>query len=137
MTSIPPGTSTISIPFKLKKRGGRKIVIAPDDAPTFIKPIRRDSVMIKTVARGFRWRSLLDSGKFNTLEDLANREKISPSYVSRVVKLTLLSPEIIEAILNGTQPALLDTKSLLKPFPSEWRLQKRHFGFDTSFDWRT
>ena len=90
--------------------------------------------MIKTVARGFRWRALLDSGKYATIEDLGRREKISPSYVSRVIRMTFLAPDIVEAILNGTQPRLLDTKSLLKPFPAGWNTQKRHFGFDVSDD---
>jgi hypothetical protein len=50
------------------------------------------------------------------------------------VRLTFLAPDIVEAILNGTQPWLLDTKSLLKPFPAGWNARKRHFGFDVSDD---
>ena len=124
----------ISVPFKLKRRGGKKLVITPDHAPTVIRADRRDAVMIKTLARGFRWQALLDGRKYTTIEDLGRREQISPSYVSRVIRLTFLAPDIVEAILNGTQPRLLDTKSLLKPFPPEWNAQKRHFGFDPSDD---
>ena len=90
--------------------------------------------MIKTLARGFRWRALLDGGKYAMILDLGRREQISPSYVGRVVRLTFLAPDIVETILNGTQPRLLDTKSLLKPFPAEWTAQKRHFGFDLRDD---
>lgn len=124
----------ISVPFKLKRHGGRKLIITPDQAPTFVRADRRDAVMIKTLARGFRWRALLDAGKFATIEELGRREQISPSYVGRVIRLTFLAPDIVEAILNGNQPRLLDTKSLLKPFPAEWNAQKRHFGFDPSDD---
>lgn len=124
----------ISVPFKLKRRGGKKLVITPENAPTIVRTGRRDAVMIKTLARAFRWRALLDGGTCATIEDLGRREQISPSYVGRVVRLTFLAPDIVEAILNGKQPRLLDTKSLLKPFPAEWNAQKRHFGFDTSDD---
>ena len=127
-------TRAISVPFKLKRRGGKKMVITPDHAPTLVRADRRDVVMIKTLARGFRWRTLLDGGQFATIEDLGHREQISPSYVGRVIRLTFLAPDIVEAILNGTQPRLLDTKSLLKPFPDEWNAQKRHFGFDPGDD---
>ena len=124
----------ISVPFKLKRRGGKKLVITPDHAPAIVRADRRDAVMIKTLARGYRWRALLDEGKYATIEDLGQREQISPSYVSRVIRMTFLAPDIVEAILNGTQPRLLDTKSLLKPFPADWNAQKCHFGFDVSDD---
>ncbi len=129
-----PSDRAISVPFKLKRRGGKKLVITPDHAPTIVRTDRRDAVMIKTLARGFRWRALLDGGKYATIEDLGRREQISPSYVGRVIRLTFLAPDIVEAILNGTQPRLLDTKSLLRPFPAEWNAQKRHFGFDPGDD---
>ena len=134
MTQPSDVSRAISVPFKLKRRGGKKLVITPEHAPTIVRADRRDAVMIKTLARGFRWRALIDSGKYATVEDLGRREQISPSYVGRVVRLTFLAPDIVEAILSGTQPRLLDTKSLLKPFPAEWNAQKRHFGFDHSDD---
>ncbi len=89
---------------------------------------------MRELARGFRWRALLDGGKYATIEDLGRREQISPSYVGRIIRLTFLAPDIVEAILNGTQPRLLDTKSLLRPFPAEWNAQKPHFGFDPGDD---
>ena len=134
MTQPSDVSRAISVPFKLKRRGGKKLVITPEHAPTIVRADRRDAVMIKTLARGFRWRALIDSGKYATVEDLGRREQISPSYVGRVVRLTFLAPDIVEAILSGTQPRLLDTKSLLKPVPAEWNAQKRHFGFDHSDD---
>jgi len=57
--------------------------------------------MIKALARAFRWRKLLETAVFGTIEELAAAEKINPSYVSRILRLTLLAPDIFEAILNG------------------------------------
>jgi hypothetical protein len=80
--------------------------------------------MVKALARAFRWQKLLDDSTYTTIEDIANSEKINPSYVSRVLRLTLLSPEIVEMILDGRQSLSLTMKELLIGFPLEWGLQK-------------
>jgi ParB-like chromosome segregation protein Spo0J len=76
------------------------------------------------LARGFRWRKLLETGHFVTIQEIAKAENINPSYISRVLRLTLLAPEIVEAILAGTQPAGLTRAEVMKPFPSTWIDQK-------------
>ena len=76
--------------------------------------------MVKALARAFRWRKMLDTGVHATLEDLARAKCVAPSYVSRVLRLTLLAPEIVEAILDGRQPAGLQLDALLLGFPLEW-----------------
>lgn len=83
--------------------------------------------MVKIIARGHRWHRLLSNGSYATIEDLAAAEKINPSYVSRVTRLAFLSPGIIEAILDGEQPAHLTMKDLLAPFPADWSQQESHF----------
>ena len=84
-----------------------------------------DSTLVKALARAFRWRRLLEDGIYATLEELAAAEKINPSYVSRVLRLTLLAPDIVEAILDGRQPVTLTLARLFKPFPIEWDEQAR------------
>jgi hypothetical protein len=84
--------------------------------------------MVKALARAFRWRKMLDSGVHATLDDLASTKGVAPSYVSRVLRLTLLAPEIIEAILDGRQPAELQLDDLLAAFPLEWAGQRNAFG---------
>ena len=79
--------------------------------------------MVKALARAFRWRKMLDTGVHATLEDLAQAKGVAPSYVSRVLRLTLLAPEIVEAILDGRQPAELQLDDLLEGFPLEWERQ--------------
>ena len=79
--------------------------------------------MIKAIARGFRWRKLLETGVYGTIDEIATAEKINPSYVSRVLRLTLLAPAIVESILDGRQPAEMTLAVLMEPFSVGWREQ--------------
>ncbi len=118
-------TITVSVPFAIRKRGRRKLVITPDGMTTSQAPRTRiDSALLKALARGFRWRKLLETGDFATIEEIADSENINPSYVSQVLRMTLLAPEIVEAILAGTQPAGLTRAKVMKPFPLTWIDQK-------------
>jgi len=121
----PDGTTmTVRVPMKFQVRGGRKLIVTPDGSPSWAKPRKRiDNAMVKALARAFRWQKTLDDGTYTTIEEIANAEKINPSYVSRILRLTLLSPEIVELILNGCQPLPLTMKKLLKNFPLEWKFQ--------------
>ena len=80
--------------------------------------------MLKAIARGFRWRKLLETGEFSTIEEIAEAENINPSYISRVLRMTLLAPEIVEAILAGKQSEGLTMAKAMEPFPWEWRRQR-------------
>ena len=66
---------------------------------------------------------MLESGGYGTVRDLAKAERINESYLGRILRLTLLSPSIIEAILEGRQPPTLELDGLLKQFPVEWDKQ--------------
>ena len=124
-------TLTIHVPMTFKTRGGRKLMISPDGAPSWAKPRTRiDNTMVKALARAFRWRKLLETGVYTTVEEIAAAEKINPSYVSRIIRLTLLAPEMIEMIVDGRQPTELTLADLMKPFPAEWNEQKQRFEFD-------
>ena len=117
-------TLTIEVPFSIRKRGGRKRVIIPDGASAWVSPRARiDSTMIKAIARGFRWRKLLETGVHGTIEEIAKAEKINPSYVSRVLRLTLLAPSIVESILDGRQPLEMTLAGLMEQFPVGWHEQ--------------
>jgi hypothetical protein len=83
-----------------------------------------DNAMVKALARAFRWRRMLDEGAHATVEDLAKAKGVASSYVSRVLRLTLLAPGIVEAILDGRQPAELQLDVLLAGFPLEWERQQ-------------
>lgn len=117
-----PETVTIHVPFRLVKRGGRKEMILPSASA----PQRSvDDTLVKALARAFRWKRMLDSGKFATVAELAETERIAISYLSRVLRLTLLAPDIIEAILDGRRPPEVNLSQMLEPFPLDWRKQIR------------
>ena len=124
MTATSP-MLTVHIPLMVRWRGGRKVVIAPDgtEAPV-IAAARIDSALVKALARAFRWRRMLESGVVSTVGEIATREKINKSYVSRVLRLTLLAPDIVEAILDGRQATEVTLRVLLKGFPVEWSEQE-------------
>jgi hypothetical protein len=123
-------TFTIRIPMHIRKRGGRKLILAPDGGqPIWASPRPRvDNTMIKVIARAFRWRRLIETGVHASIEEIARAEKINASYVGRVLRLTLLAPEIIEAILEGRQPATMTMAGLLNPFPAVWAEQREVLG---------
>lgn len=119
---------TVHVPITFTKRGGRKQIILPDGTSSWAPPRDRvNNTMVKAIARGFRWRKLLETGVHNTVEDIARAEKIGASYVSRVLRLTLLSPSIVEAILDGRQGPEITLATLMKPFPVEWEKQEATF----------
>ncbi|MFN7306742.1 MAG: hypothetical protein ACK5TQ_09195 [Acetobacteraceae bacterium] len=80
--------------------------------------------MIKAAARAFRCRGMLEADDFATINELAAAEKINPSYVSRVLRLTLLAPEMVEAILDGRQPDEVTLPELVEGVPVTWGEQK-------------
>ena len=116
--------TTVTVPFTIRKRGGRKLILTPDGTPLF-QPSRArpDSALLKALARGFRWKKMLQEGDYQTLEEIADAENINPSYVSRLLRMTLLAPEIVEDILAGQQPPGLTLARAMQPFPIEWRGQ--------------
>ena len=120
---------TVRVPIKIRGRGGRKLVIAPDGANITAAPVARhvDNAMVKAIARAFRWRDMLESGEYGTIREIAAAEKINETYVGRVLRLTLLGPDLIEAILNGRQPVKLQLDGLMRRFPVGWREQRATF----------
>lgn len=117
-----PDTITVHVPFRVAKRGGRKEMILPEGTA---HPRNPDNALVKALARAFRWKQMLDSGQFATIGDLAAHEKISHSYMTRVLRLTLLAPNIVEAILDERQAPELTMARLLNPFPAEWTEQSK------------
>jgi hypothetical protein len=117
-------TATVSIPVTFLQRGGRKqILTPPGDTPWSPTP-RVDTALFKAVVRAHRWRQLLESGDYSSSAELAKAEKVNDSYLSRILRLTLIAPDIVEAILAGCQPSTLQLDDLLKPLPAVWERQR-------------
>lgn len=124
MTCTAPisGTMTLHVPFRIVRRGGRKEVQLPEGTA---QPRKSDSTLVKALARAFRWKRMLESGEFGTIAELAEREGIAPSYMTRVLRLAFLAPDIVEAILDG-QPAMPFTAETLRyGFDDDWDVQRR------------
>jgi hypothetical protein len=121
-------TITVFIPMTWKKRrSGQKVIIAPDGgdawAPTRARP---DETLIRALARAHRWNRMLEAGKCRSIAEIAEVEKIDRSFVSRLLDLTLLAPDIQEAILEGRQAKRMQLEELTKAVPGAWEGQ-RHF----------
>ena len=118
-------TISVHIPITLRHQGGRKQVVTPADAAPWIpRAARIDSTLVKAAVRAHRWRDMLESGRYSTVRDLAKAESINESYISRVLRLTLLAPVIIQSILEGQQPVGLELDGLLGPIPQNWAQQQ-------------
>ena len=100
------------------------MLIKPEGTTGRARP-RVDSVLLKALARAQRWQRLLESGECASITELAAGEKIDRSYLCRVLRLTLLAPEIVEAIVDGRQPEEVTLPGLMKGFPVEWEGQRR------------
>jgi len=119
-----PDTVTLHVPFRIVKRGGKKEMQLPEGAT---QSQRTDNTLVKALARAFRWKRMLESGEYATIAELAEREGIAPSYMTRVLRLTLLAPDIIEGILDGKQGPEVTLAQVLEPFPLTWQHQAKHF----------
>ena len=115
-----PDTVTIHVPFRVVKRGGRKAMGLPEGAAQARKT---DNTLVKALARAFRWKRMLESGEFASISELAEMEGIAFTYMARLLRLTLLAPDIVEAILDGRQRPELTLARVLEPFPVEWSRQ--------------
>jgi hypothetical protein len=118
-------TITVFVPMAWRRRGGRKVIVAPPGCDDWAPPPKIDRVLVKGLARAHRWRRLLEEGRFGTLAELADAERISRSYVCRVLRLTLLAPDIVERILDGRPAPQL--AELMQPFPVAWERQRARF----------
>lgn len=122
--TLIPETVTLHVPFEIVKRGGRKEIHLPDR----VRPDRKaDNTLVKALARAFRWKRMLESGEFATISELAEREGIATSYMTRLLRLTQLEPGIIEAVLDGRQGDAVTLARLMDPFPISWIEQKNTF----------
>ena len=119
-------TVTVRVPISIRRRGGRKLVLTPDGAEVATAPVTRrvDNAMVKAITRAFRWRKMLENGTHATIAEIAAAEKINESYVGRVLRLTLLAPDIVEGILGGRQPPEVTLARLMRPLPAGWREQQ-------------
>ena len=122
-------TITVRVPLTIRHRPGRKTIVTPGG----IAPMttRADPALVKALGRAFRWRKMLENGRYASVSDIARVEKIDRTYVGDILRLTLLAPDIVETILDGRQPDEMTLPVLIKGFPIEWHRQRDN-GLDVS-----
>ena len=122
-------TLTIRIPMRLQRRGGRKLIMAPEGAAKPTPKPRPDETLIKALVRAHRWRRRIENGQAKSITDLAEQEGVTDAYVCRLMPLSCLAPDIVEALLDGRQPKGLRLAELLGNGPVTWEEQRSAWGF--------
>jgi hypothetical protein len=132
ITVADNGNLQIHIPMLIRHIRGRKQVIAPQaldgEIPEAAEPIQ--AAVVQALARAFSWAEILESGQVQSISELARNLEVDGSYVTRILKLTTLSPDIVEAIINGEEPDGLSLAKLIRTFTEEWGEQRILFGFE-------
>jgi len=124
-TSLDGTTLVVRIPMRFQRRGGRKRIVAPDGSE--IVPIskpRPDGTLVKALARAWRWQRMLDKGVYTSVSEIGDAENISKSYISRTLRLAMLAPDIVEAILAGRTDQALMLENLERPLPASCEEQR-------------
>jgi len=121
---------TVRVPLKIRRRPGRKTVVTPTSGERGdgTIPTRADPALVKALARAFRYQRLLDEGRYSSIAEMAEAEKIERGYLGTLLRLTLLAPGIVDAILNSGATEQVGLPRLLQPSPVEWPLQREAFG---------
>lgn len=119
-------TLTVHVPFRVRKHGGRKLMVSPDGTAEPTRP-QVDNSLVKALGRAHRWKRLLEEGHHTSLTELAQAEGINRSYLCRVLRLTLLAPDLVEVILEGRQPERLTLKIAMQAIPEVWEDQRTLF----------
>jgi hypothetical protein len=117
---------TVRVPLAIRSRPGRKTIVIPArEAGSTAVPTRADPALLKALARAFRYQRLLDEGRYASVSEMAAAERIERGYLGSLLRLTLLAPEIVQAILDGRQPDGVTLPAIMAPFPVEWKAQRR------------
>jgi hypothetical protein len=122
-------TLVVRIPMRFQRRGGRKRILTPDGAAivSTTKP-QPDGTLVKALARAWRWQRMLDEGVYTTISEIGDAENIPKSYVSRILRLALLAPDIVDAIVGGRADQSLILEQLERRLPANWDEQRPLLG---------
>jgi hypothetical protein len=124
-TDLELETLTIRIPMRLQRRGGRKLIMTPEGAAIPTPKPRRDETLVKALVSAHRWRRRIESGQARSITDLAQQEGVTDAYVCRLLPLTCLATDIVEALLDGRQPKGLGLAEMLGNGLLGWEEQRR------------
>src|SRR5262249_37582243 len=115
-------TLILRVPLPPRRRGGRKFVVGVGGITWTGRRVLIDNTIVKALGKAHRWKAMLESGEYASMTELARAENINLSYLCRVLRLTLLAPDIVEALLNGRH-GQLQLSDLLQPISLVWTEQ--------------
>ncbi|UFN49199.1 hypothetical protein LPC08_00705 [Roseomonas sp. OT10] len=123
---------TVRVPLAIRHRPGRKTVVTPMTDGVAPVTTRADPTLVKALARGFRYQRMLDEGRYASITEMAEAERIERGYLGSLLRLTLLAPDLVTNALDGRHMPSVALAALLEPFPLCWRSQGELFGNDGS-----
>jgi site-specific DNA recombinase len=128
---LPEGKVMLRVPTTFKYKNGRKTIITPQtlEGENPESPDLVQEPMVQAISNAHQWREKLESGEFPSVAELARSLNFSRSYVVRILSLTSLAPNIVNAIMNGEEPNGLSLQDLVSGFPDDWEEQRKLFGF--------
>jgi hypothetical protein len=115
---------TVRVPLAIRHRPGRKTVVTPMVGGAAPVTTRADPTLVKALARAFRYQRMLDQGRHASISEMAEAERVERGYLGTLLRLTLLAPDLVEAILDGRQPGGLGSRQLLEALPLDWSEQR-------------
>jgi hypothetical protein len=120
-------TVTLKVPVIVKHKRGRKVILAPDsEHPGAESPVQE--TMFLALARAHAWTGLIESGKIATVTQLTDKLQLDIAYVTKILHMVNLAPELQEAIITGNEPDGLSLNRLCRGIPVEWERQMEVFG---------
>jgi len=122
--STSPNTIRVVIPLTLRKRNGRPKILPPDDAG-LSEDRNQDAWVLRAIARAWSWRRQLESGAVATIQDIATAEKLSDQFVSRMIRLAYLSPDVLERLVLRRRPPALSLIDLADVAGRPWTEQTK------------
>lgn len=114
------------LPLAIRHRPGRKTVVTPTTDGVAPVTTRADPALVKALARAFRYQRMLDEGRYASISEMAAAERIERGYLGTLLRLTLLAPDLVVAILDGRASCSIGLPAMLKPMPQVWRNQRSY-----------
>lgn len=130
-TRVENNKIIVHVPMLLKTWGGKKVIVGPQgqDLRELDTTVRKDEKLLKALGRAYRWHTWMLTGKYATVQEMAEKQNINKSYMQRMMRIMQLSPRIIETILDGQQPQSFCLGDIEKTFSPIWSEQEKMFGF--------
>lgn len=115
-------TIRVVIPLTVRRKNGRPKILPPaDHAPAEARA--QDAHVLRAIARAWNWRRRIERGEVSTIQDIATAEKVTDRFVSRMMRLAYLAPDVLEKLLVQRIPPALALNDLIAAADLPWAEQ--------------